>query len=102
MKITRANWEDGAYLRGVSWEVFSIGVESEHHDAEEIEKIDSVGHRDVDLALLDQYGNNPWFENDHEAELMVCFLAYEGDRDAIEALHEIGCTRRDVPWLGAA
>ena len=95
-KITEANFHEGAYRRGLTWDVFDSGRGSE------IQRVDVVEHPDTDEffqhrgpANEEQY--NPWFADDDEAALMVCFLAADGDADAIAALREIDILEEDIP-----
>jgi hypothetical protein len=104
VKVTKENFEEGAYRRGIAWEVFENGDENEHHDAVAIQKVDVVEHPDTDEFFTarhpaDEDDYNPWFMYDDEAWLMVLFLALDGDKDAKDALREIGCTRHDLAVL---
>lgn len=89
-------YAEAPYVRGVAWEVFYCGSETEHHDIYNIEKIDVI---EIDELDLEDGSDNPWFEYDEDAELLVLFLALDGDKEAQAALREIGCTFKNGRWV---
>jgi hypothetical protein len=104
---------EAPYIEGLGWLVSYTGIEDEDHDDNEIQAVDTPEVDGLPEGIeADITGKGWWsahsqrwvegriFEDDGDAQLMVLFLALDGDKDAKRALRDIGCTKEDFGCLG--